>query len=503
MNVHKAMYSKKFLFLNLVLVGAILGFVLAVLLFSCSTDLRPGNQVEAQEAPRTGLVDAESLQSSFRSVALNILPAVVQLEVIEVRSGDDESGRPPWFDFFFGPPEGESPEDDEEDGRPQPEFRNEGIGSGVIVRRTGNTLYVLTNDHVAGGADEIRVTLDDQREYMASLVGSDPRKDLALISFTASESDIPVATLGDSDELQVGDWVLAVGSPFGFQSTVTAGIVSALERRGGPAGNISDFIQTDAAINRGNSGGPLVNLRGEVVGINTWITSQTGGSVGLGFSIPMNSARRAIDDFINQGEVSYGWLGVSVPEAPESLKEDLGLSDEPGALIYSVYDGSPAAEAGLRPGDYVTRIGGRRIDDSDELILVVGDLEIGESAEFRVLRRGEELRLTVTIGLRQDETRISAQARELWPGIQIVPLSEELRARIEMPDSENGVVVTSTTRNSPGAIADLRPGDVITDINGTGIASAEDYFRAINEDASEYAVSYIRDGVELQVSVLR
>ncbi|MFW6363856.1 MAG: trypsin-like peptidase domain-containing protein, partial [Spirochaeta sp.] len=311
----------------------------------------------------------DEADGSFNTVANQVLPVVIEVSVVAVV---EQEGPQDMFEFFFGPR-----------GEQQPrEYERPGIGSGVIVRRSNGDVYALTNYHVVGQADEIEVGLYDGRTFEAELVGGDERSDLALLRFNAS-GDIPVADLGNSDNLQVGDWVLAVGNPFGFHSSVTAGIVSATGRRAQQGGarlpQMTDFIQTDAAINPGNSGGALVNMQGEVIGINTWIVgSQGGGNVGLGFAIPINHAAGAIDQLIEEGRIVYGWLGVSIADASQeslpTLAEDLGILEEDGSLIVNVYRDSPAAQAGIMPGDYVTAIGDQQIDDTVNFQRVVGGI---------------------------------------------------------------------------------------------------------------------------------
>ncbi|HKK49730.1 MAG TPA: Do family serine endopeptidase [Alkalispirochaeta sp.] len=480
---------RKLLVVNLVLSGLILGFVLSMTLVSCSTQVEPTSRVPAQDRPSVQS-DPEALQSSFREVASTALPSVVRIDVEEVRRQDSPNGDDqPWFDFFFGEPDSDEPD---REGR---EFRSQGLGSGVIVRRDGDRYYVMTNDHVIGNADEITITLDDGSDYPAEIVGKDARKDLAMVSFT-SEADIPVARIGDSDELQVGDWVMAIGSPFGFQSTVTVGIVSALERRGGPAGNISDFIQTDAAINRGNSGGALVNLAGELVGINTWITSQTGGSMGLGFSIPVDNVVRSIDDFIETGAVRYGWLGVSIRSVTDELANSLGLPDRRGALVHHVFLDSPADNGGLLPGDFVRVINGITVEDSDELVLEVGELPVDEEATFEIVRSGEEMTITVRIGERESETAIANLNARLWPGFSVFPLTDELRADIELDSAQAGVLVSTVENRTPGAAAGFRVGDVLTAINGTATPELLDFYRELNDAGNTMEVTILRDGTE-------
>ncbi len=486
MSAKTPLHSRKFFLVNLVLVGLILGFSMSMVVFSCSTRIQPGGTAMAQRSGEDVNIDIQGLQSSFRQVARAVLPAVVKLNVEETRNQQAPQGDNPFFDFFFGDP-------DEED-TPIP---TQGLGSGVMVRQQGETYYVLTNDHVVGDADNIEVVLEDDSEYEAELVGTDQRKDLALVSFEEPDRELPLARLGDSDALAVGDWVLAVGSPFGFQSTVTAGIVSALERRGGPRGNINDFIQTDAAINQGNSGGPLVNLQGEVVGINTWITSQTGVSAGLGFSIPINNARSAIDDFIEQGSIQYGWLGVSIRDVSRQAAEDLQLENRDGAMVHHVFVGSPAEEFGLQPGDFIRSVNGEDVEDADELILNVGDLPVGDVARFEVTRLGEDIEVEVTIGERGSERTIQQQNARLWPGLSVFPLTEEVRNELELQSGTEGVIVSTVESQTPAGTAGLRSGDVIVSLRGEAVANIMEFYRILNRDPEEgSAVRYIRDGEE-------
>lgn len=488
----KLFSSERMFVVNLLLMGLIGGFILSIGLFACSTDVRPGESVAAQERSQLVQPDIQSLQGSFRAIVAVALPSVVRIDVEEIRTQTTPQGNDtPWFDFFFGEPDGEEG---------QREFRTQGLGSGVIVQRDRSTYFVLSNDHVVGNANAITVTLDDGTEYSATIVGKDDRKDLALISFEANE-EIPVAVLGDSDELQVGDWVLAIGSPFGFQSTVTAGIVSALGRRGGPDGNISDFIQTDAAINRGNSGGALVNLRGEVVGINTWITSQTGGSVGLGFSIPINNIKRSIGDFIETGSVRYGWLGVSIRSITDEMADDLSLPNRRGALVHHIFRGSPADLGGLMAGDFIVEINGMTIENSDELVLEVGDLPVGEDALFELFRYGEQISVEVRIAERESERAIADLNAQLWPGFTVYPITPEVREEMNMERNIRGVIVSTVENRTPAAVAGLRVGDVVTELNGESVGSMLEFYRALNDGQYELDLVLLRDGVEIRTGV--
>ncbi|MFP4483484.1 MAG: Do family serine endopeptidase [Spirochaetota bacterium] len=484
MNSRTPLHSRKFFMINLVLVGLIIGFSMSMVVFSCSTRIQPGGAALAQRTGEDVDIQIEGLQSSFRQVAQAVMPTVVKLNVEELRSQQRPQGDNPFFDFFFG--------DTDDEDTPIP---TQGLGSGVLVRQEGSTYYVLTNDHVVAEADSIEVVLDDENSYEATLVGTDQRKDLALVSFEEPDRELPLARFGNSDELAVGDWVLAVGSPFGFQSTVTAGIVSALERRGGPQGNINDFIQTDAAINQGNSGGPLINLRGEVVGINTWITSQTGVSAGLGFSIPINNASRAIEDFIERGSIQYGWLGVSIRDVSREDAGELGLENRQGALVHHVFVGSPAEGSGLQPGDFIRTVNGTEVYDADELILEVGDLPVGEVARFELIRQGEDRVVDVTIEEREAERTIQQQNAQLWPGLSVFPLTDDIREELELQRRTEGVIVTTVESQTPAANAGLRAGDVIVSLSGRSVANIREFYRVLNDDpGSDLEVEYLREG---------
>jgi len=498
-------HSKKFFVFNLALVSMIVGFVLATLLnFSCSGPKQEAGQstVHAQDASGAGAGTAalEQMQYSFRKVAGMALPIVVEINVVEVISQRGPEFDAPW-EFFFGPSPFDREQDDEQ------EYRQPGLGSGVIVRKDGRKAYVVTNNHVVGSADEISVRLHDGREYEARIVGEDPRTDLSLVMFETGE-DVPVAVLGDSDSLQVGDWALAVGNPFGFESTVTAGIVSALGRRperGTPIASFTDYIQTDAAINPGNSGGALVNLQGQVVGINTWIASRTGGSVGLGFAIPVNNAKKAIDDFIATGKVVYGWLGVQIGDPDDErypgLSDDLKLEERSGALVLNLFQGSPAEKGGLLPGDYVIRINDTDIDNADHLTNVIGNIRPGENVSVEYIRYGRRGETTLTLETRESEDRVQAD-RNLWPGMVVLPIPREARERLGLSRRVRGVVVVGVVEGSPVATAGLTQGDIVTAVGDKSITSTLDFYRAVNESGGDEVVfSVYREGNELILGV--
>jgi serine protease Do len=457
----------------------------------------PPAPTRAAEPAGSDLSVAESLQNAFYGAANKALPVVVEVTVTEVVKQTASRSTSP-FDFFFGQnPNGQN-------GR---QFDQQGIGSGVIVGKEGKTIYVLTNNHVAGSASDIQIRLYDKREFTGKLVGADPRMDLALVSFTGTD-DIPVATLANSDSLRVGDWVIAVGNPYGFQSTVTAGIVSALGRKaegGSGIADLTDYIQTDASINSGNSGGALLNLRGEVVGINTWIASQTGGSIGIGFAIPINNAKNAIKDLIQNGSVVYGWLGVSIgdlsSQAMPGVAEDLKLQGKQGAFVYNVYKGSPADKAGVLPGDLVTKAGDTAIASSQQLTQVVARLKPGLDLALTVVRQGAEQKLTAKITARPAEDKVTQQPG-LWPGLTVIQMTDSIRSRLGAPQGLQGLVVANVDDQGIAGAAGLRSGDVLTEVNGTKLGNVADFYRTLNDSKNkELAFKVNRQGREATVTL--
>jgi Do/DeqQ family serine protease len=445
----------------------------------------------ADSAPvstKADLAQAVSVQNAFRFVAKTVQPAIVEINVTITQTAQDDSQDDfPWR-FFFGDNPGEKP-------KPR-KYQEQGLGSGIIVRRDGGTYYVLTNNHVAGSADKITIRTYDGKEYKGSLVGKDSRKDLALVKFSSGNRDIAVATLGDSSALQVGDWAIAIGSPYGLVSSVTAGIVSALGRTGGPDGNISDFIQTDAAINRGNSGGALVNIHGEVVGINTWIASESGGNVGLGFAIPINNAKKVIEDFLSYGKVRYGWLGASLETLDRASASELGADPDKGAFVANIYRHGPAEKGGVHPGDVVLSLNGVDISGVDQLVRLVGDLPTGKDADFLVLRDGKTLDLKVDIEPRDE--KVVADGRNLFPGVDAVSINDEDLDKTALPKGVAGVVVVKVQDKSTADIVGLQQGDLITKIGDKDVRNLRDYYRCLSDSATGKVVfTILRDGVTL------
>jgi Do/DeqQ family serine protease len=500
MDIIKKLSSKKFFIFNLVLIGAFFGFALAFLSFSC-TGAASKNAAHAQQQPviipESSLATAESIQTAFRAVAEKVIPQVVQLKTVSVRKQTlPNFNGVPW-EFFFGP---NTPRDGEGgDGR---EFRSQGLGSGIIVRKNGDTYYALTNNHVVSDGqsvvDEIVVETEGGKEFPAKLVGRDGRRDLAMVSFQTTEK-LALATLGDSEKVSVGDWAIAVGNPLGFSSSVTMGIVSAVGRTGGPGDNINDYIQTDASINQGNSGGALVNIRGEIIGINMWIASSSGGgSVGLGFAIPINNAKRTIEEFINKGSVSDGWLGVSLTdiEKDSEVIKDLKLEGKRGALASDVFIGSPAAKGGVQPGDFITHVNGREMANITRLQQAVSELKPGETYAFTVIRDGSPRELRVKIDARNNE--VAGENNKLWPGVYAHPVTDDLRNALKLPKDASGLVVVRVVPKSPAAIINLQRGDLITAVNDIPVRDLASFYRAMRENAAkEFWVSVVRGDAKL------
>jgi serine protease Do len=454
--------------------------------------------VAAYGQSQQGLRTLETIQSTLRAVAQRVQPTVVEVNVVDVIKRPVQRFDSP-FEFFFGP-RGSSAEHEER------EFRRQGLGSGVIVRKTGAKVYVLTNNHVVGSADEISVKLTDGRQFESSLVGRDEKKDLALVVFETREA-IPVAELGDSDQVQVGDWALAIGNPFGFESTVTLGIVSAVGRPSIPGsrmGGFTDYIQTDAAINQGNSGGALVDMRGKVIGINTWIASPSGGSVGLGFAIPVNNAKKAIDDFITKGKVEYGWLGITVGELQPQLAEDMKLQGKSGAFVFGVFKDSPAEKAKVMPGDLVTRVGDEQIRDSRQFLNLVGNLVPGDLVRFDIIRQGRYVPLQVRIEARLEEKELAKLSRSIWPGMSVVKITDRIRQQLDIPKSAGNVIIGVVRKGSPSDVAGFRTGDIIKKLNGKDLRSVADFYRILNDASTKQLMfSIYRKGSEVLIGLVR
>lgn len=470
-----------------------------VIAISCNSGNKSSNVAFAETNPAVNidpksLAVAQSLQETFREISAQVLPAVVEVDVVETTKVQTFN---PFKDlpFFFGFPN----EEDDDDEKNYTERQSQALGSGVIVRANDKKVYVLTNNHVAGSATKITIKLNDEREFEGTLVGSDERMDIALVSFECDDpSSITVAKLGDSDQLEQGDIVLALGSPLGYFASVTQGIVSATRRSGSQIGNISDFIQTDASINQGNSGGPLVNIYGEVIGINTWIASQSGGSQGLGFSIPINNIKPAIDQFITNGKMSYGWLGVSLMQLTEESKKDLGIEEnQNGAFIAQIFLNGPASKGGMQVGDFVIALNGHDVKSVEQLVREVGSIPSGSTANFTVLRGSNKLELSVKIDERtQDLTNDNSK---LWPGFIATSLTDSIRKQLKVNDRVKGVVVTNLQEKSPAAALRLQNGNIITAVNDKPVSNLQEFYESLNTlDNTEIWFDFYVDGHTIQ-----
>jgi serine protease Do len=454
-------------------------------------------------APRTS---AAAPGASFAEVIDSVSPAVVNIAVAKL-----EQGSPTLFQYREGAPgmpRGSEPQFPFEfferffEGNPQNlprrdfQRRTEGQGSGFLIDPSG---YIVTNNHVAGGAEEITVTLQDGRKFEAKLVGSDPRTDLALIKIEAS--DLPYVAFGDSDKARVGDWVVAIGNPFGLGGTATAGIISA-RGRDIRLGDYDDYLQLDAPINFGNSGGPVFNVAGEVVGVNTAIFSPNGGNVGIGFAIPANQAKDIISDLRENGTVERGWLGVQIQGLDEDIAKSLGLENARGALVAEVVEDSPAAEAGIQAGDVVTRFNGEEIADARELSRLVASATPNAGAKVTVWRDGRSRELTVELGEAQSQAVAAnqpgggAQGSSAALGLTLRPLNDGDRASLDIPSDVTGAVVSAVAPGSPAAEKGIRPGDVITRVNQQEVDGVGDVVAALNgaRERDETALLLVRRG---------
>ncbi|MCC5992266.1 MAG: Do family serine endopeptidase [Rhodobacteraceae bacterium] len=419
------------------------------------------------------LLAAQERPESFADLAERVSPAVVNITTtttIATRLDRDGPRLPegsPFEDFFRDFFEGPQ-------GRPDRPRQSQALGSGFIISDDG---YIVTNNHVIDGADEILIETFSGLQLNARLVGTDPATDLALLKVD-HDSPLPSVPWGDAEEARVGDWVIAVGNPLGQGFSVSAGIISARGRA--LQGNFDDYIQTDAAINRGNSGGPLFNMAGEVIGVNTAILSPTGGSIGIGFAMSSNVAVNVIEQLREFGSTRRGWLGVRIQDLTEEMAEAIGLDRAEGAMVTEVMDG-PAREGGMLSGDVILRFDGSPVRDTRMLVRRVADAPVGAAVDVEVFRDGEELILAVTLGQRElaeAADRVPAPAAPETPqrvlGMEVQPLDDALRAELDLPASALGLVVRAVDPDSDAAQKGIQPGDLIIEANQQPVSSADD-----------------------------
>jgi serine protease Do len=464
---------------------AVLALVAGLLLMADATAAR------AQKAPPEG----------FAEIVAKVAPAVVNVSTRkDAAGGGSQPGEQPDMPMPQFPPGSPFEEffkeffDRDRQREQQAPRRSFSLGSGFVVDPSG---FVVTNNHVIAEADEITVAFDNDREYPAKLVGRDTKTDLALLKIEA-DHPFPYVEWADSDQIRVGDWMVAIGNPFGLGSTVTAGIVSARGRdiRAGP---YDDFIQVDAAINRGNSGGPSFTLDGRVFGVNTAIFSPSGGNVGIGFAIPANLAKPVIESLMRSGRVARGWLGVRIQSVTDEIAESLNLPESRGALVASVTPGGPAARAEIQPGDVILEFDGKKVDRMRSLPRLVAETAIGKETDVKVWRRGEIKDFRVVLGELPDDEQLAElgqpQQQEQAPatttakieelGVTISAISPDLKSQFSLNDEAKGVVVTEVAQGSPAAEENLRAGDLIVEVGQEEVGSPPEVAAKINQAKRE------------------
>ncbi|MFC1811833.1 DegQ family serine endoprotease [Thermodesulfobacteriota bacterium] len=471
MNMSKTRKKRAFF----IVLSLFIGFMAAVYIY-------PDAQVYA------GPAGAISVPGSFNKLAEKVSPSVVNIRAVKIIKGGGRVFRnfhrrpqgkddpfQDFFDRFFG-------------NGPQHEFKQRSLGSGFIIDQDG---HIVTNNHVVENANEIEIKLNDGKSYTADIVGRDPSTDIALLKIEAKRN-LPFAKLGNSDDLKVGEWVVAIGSPFGLEHTITAGIVSAKGRVIG-SGPYDDFIQTDASINPGNSGGPLINMEGEVIGINTAIVA---GGTGIGFAVPVNDAKGVIEQLKTKGEVTRGWLGVSIQDVSEEVSEYYHLKSKKGALVAEVFEGDPADLAGIKPGDIIIGVNNEEIESSRDLTSRIAAVSVGEIARIKVLRQGKTKTFKVKIAKREDKNVASRRhstetAGEL--GIRVSNITADMARRYKLSDKQ-GIAVVGVEPGSAGAQAGVRAGDVIKEVNHHAVNTVKAYQSVLGK---------IKKGKDIQLFIHR
>lgn len=417
---------------------------------------------------------------SFADLAEKLKPCVVNISTTKtVRSRGFRSpfGQGTPFDRYFG---GDDFFERFFGDVPPREFKQRSLGSGFIISQDG---YIFTNNHVVEQADKIIVRLSSNKEYEAKVIGRDAKTDIALIKIKPGES-LQVADTGDSEALRVGEWVMAIGNPFGLEQTVTVGIVSAKGRVIG-AGPYDNFIQTDASINPGNSGGPLFSMNGKVIGINTAIVAQ---GQGIGFAIPINMAKHILADLKSKGKVTRGWLGVSVQEVTEEIAKNMKLKDLSGALVADVFKGDPADKAGLRTGDVITEINGKKISDTHELLMIIAGLRVGESVRIKVVRDGQERSLTISVAERKDQPEVAAirENGEAF-GMAVQEITPEIAKHLGLA-IKKGLIVVDVQEGSVADEVGIQPQDIILQVNKVKVATLKEYVREIEKAGAKGSI---------------
>ncbi|MDQ7788048.1 MAG: DegQ family serine endoprotease [Thermodesulfovibrionales bacterium] len=460
------MKKKIFISISILLIGFLLGGITFYLLG------RVSGQNKYMPYRGTPNIPGQIIETSkaFSEIVTAVSPAVVNISTTKVVKRDQGPfSDDPFYDFFNPFHDFNAPR----------KWKEKSLGSGVIVSADG---YIITNNHVVEKSDEIKVTLLDRRTFKGAIVGADPKTDVAILKIDANNL-LPL-TWGDSDKLQVGEFVLAIGSPYGLSNTVTMGIISAVGRANVGIADYEDFIQTDAAINPGNSGGPLVNIRGELIGINTAIFSRTGGYQGIGFAVPSNMVRLIMDQLIQKGQVTRGWVGVTIQELTPELASEFGLKRSNGALVSDVAKDSPAAKAGILRGDIILEFNGKEVKDVSSLRNMVAQSKSGTEISMKILRSGKEF--TVKIIIKELPREVAEVTTDQMPsetestilaGLTVMDLSKEIIRQLGFNKGERGVVVVRVEPGSPADEAEIKKGDIIKEIDKREIGNLNDYTR--------------------------
>lgn len=456
------MKKKIFIGIAILLTGFLLGGISYFLLSKNLTPLTP--YISNPRVPSQIIETTKAFSEIVRAVS----PAVVNISTTKVIRRDAiPFSDDPFFDLFKG---------FRDFGLPK-KWKEQSLGSGVIVSSGG---YIITNNHVVEQSEDIRVILYDKRSFKGKIVGSDPKTDIAVVKISADK--LPVVPLGDSDRLQVGEFVLAIGNPFGLSHTVTMGIISAVGRANVGIADYEDFIQTDAAINPGNSGGPLVNIKGELIGINTAIFSRSGGYQGIGFAVPSNMARSVMDQIMKQGKIVRGWLGVTIQDMTPELSQKFGLKDSKGALVSDVTKGSPAEKAGIMRGDIILEFNGKSIESVGSLRNIVAQSRVDSQVAIKILRNGKEFKVTAVVAELPKEIASGPAEepsgdiqRNVFSGITVMDLTKEIARQLGISPNERGVVVVRVEQGSEAENAGIKKGDVIEEIDKKKVAGAESF----------------------------
>ncbi len=453
-------------------------FILAII-FIAGLSISDSAFAKEQVVSRDSSQFLGQLSKALAEVADVARPAVVNISTTSTVDVEEnpfgDMFNDPFFRHFFG----------DQFGKPgqKRKYKSNALGSGVIVSPEG---YILTNNHVVKDADEIKVILFDKREFKGKVVGTDPRTDLAVVKIQAQ--DLPTIKIADSSKLKTGDIVLAIGNPFGLNQTITMGIVSAVGRSNIGLADFEDFIQTDAPINPGNSGGALVNSDGELVGINTAIFSTSGGYMGIGFSIPSDMAKSVMDSIIKHGKVIRGWMGVSIQNLTPELTKSLGFKEAEGVLISGVESGSPADKAGLKRGDLIVEMSGKKIIDSTSLRNMVAASAPGTKVDIKIIREGKAQTIPVTLGEYKEKKVIKkAEYENALKGVTVQELTPGLRDRLDLPDNLNGVAITGVGSDSP-AQGILQANDVIQEVNRHAIQSVHEFDQIVSKIGAQDTV---------------